>query len=397
MVDVIVVGAGPAGNNVAYRLASLGYDVTVVDWRRRIGDKLCSGIVGRECTLQYPLDPSMVYRDVNRAQAVAPSGLTIDFARRDVQAHVIDRVAYVESFADKARSAGASYKLGQRVTHVKADEYRATVHLSDGPDRSTLHARALVLACGFGSSLSTQLGLGRVGDYATGVQAEVSAPEGGEMQVYLGRDVAPEFFAWFVPTAEGKALVGLLSRRNGQPHLESLIHKLQMEGKVQNVIRGPARWGLPLRPLSKTFGDRLLVVGDAAGQVKPTTGGGIHYALMASEIAADALHNGLRHNDLSTLTLGQYELQWKALLAKEMDTGYSARLAFESLEDVQIDALMRTMSTNGLYKYLANSRAISFDWHSGVILKLLSHPLFSKALKLVNPLLAAFAPPKVAS
>ena len=70
------------------------------------------------------------------------------------------------------------------------------------------------------------MGLGRVGDYATGVQAEVSAPEGGEMQVNLGRDVAPEFFAWFVPTAEGKALVGLLSRRNGQPHLESLIHKL---------------------------------------------------------------------------------------------------------------------------------------------------------------------------
>ena len=218
MVDVIVVGAGPAGNNVAYRLASLGHSVTVVDWRRQIGDKLCSGIVGRECVLQYPLDPTIVYRDVSRARAVAPGGLTIDFARRDVQAHVVDRVAYGESFAEKARTAGASYKLGHRVTHVKADADSATVQVSNGAEASTLQARALVLACGFGSKLPTQLGLGRVADFATGVQAEVSAPEGNEMQVYLGRDVAPEFFAWLVPTAPGRALVGLLGRRNGQSH-----------------------------------------------------------------------------------------------------------------------------------------------------------------------------------
>ena len=396
MVDVIVVGAGPAGNNVAYRLASLGHSVTVVDWRRQIGDKLCSGIVGRECVLQYPLDPTIVYRDVSRARAVAPGGLTIDFARRDVQAHVVDRVAYGESFAEKARTAGASYKLGHRVTHVKADADSATVQVSNGAEASTLQARALVLACGFGSKLPTQLGLGRVADFATGVQAEVSAPEGNEMQVYLGRDVAPEFFAWLVPTAPGRALVGLLGRRNGQSHLDSLIRKLQLEGTVNDVVRGPAKWGVPLRPLTKTFGDRLVVVGDAAGQVKPTTGGGIYYAILASEIAAETLHDSLESDDLSALALGHYERRWKALLSKEMDTGYSARRAFESLKDAQIDSLMRTISTNGLHRYLVNSRTVSFDWHSNVIIKVLSNPVFGKALNLVNPLLAAFASPKSA-
>ena len=394
LVDVIVVGAGPAGNNVAYRLASQGHSVTVVDWRRQIGDKLCSGIVGRECVRQYPLDPSIVYRDVSRARAVAPGGLTIDFARRDVQAHVVDRVAYVESFAEKARTAGASYMLGHRVTHVKADAQCATVQFSDGEEACTLQARSLVLACGFGSKLPTQLGLGRVADFATGVQAEVMAPEGSEMQVYLGRDVAPEFFAWLVPTATGRALVGLLGRRNGQYHLDSLIRKLQLEGKINEVVRGPTRWGVPLRPLNKTFSDRLLVVGDAAGQVKPTTGGGIYYSLLASEIAAETLHDGLQSNDLSALALSNYEQRWKALLSKEMDTGYSARQAFESLKDTQIDSLMRTISTNGLHRYLVNSRAVSFDWHSNVIIKVLSNPVFGKALSLVNPLLAAFSPPK---
>ncbi len=392
MIDVIVVGAGPAGNNVAYRLASLGYNVTVVDSRQRIGDKLCSGIVGRECVRQYPLDQSLVYRDVRLAKAVAPGGETVDFARKDIQAHVIDRVAYVAAFADKARCAGAAYVLGTRVIEVTADAECATVRLSGGSKGSTLRARALVLANGFGSGLTRQMGLGRVADFATGVQAEVLSPGVGDMHVFFGRHVAPDFFAWLVPTAPGKALVGLLSRHNGLLYLKSLIQKLQAEKSVSEVTGGPARWGIPLRPLGRTFGDRLLVVGDAAGQVKPTTGGGIFYALLASEIAADTLHKALRMNDLSASQLRNYEREWKRMLAREMETGYSARQAFESLKDNQIDFLMHAIASNGIHRYLVNSSAVTFDWHSSVITKVLSHPLFGKALAFANPILSTLAP-----
>ena len=392
MIDVIVVGAGPAGNNVAYRLAKLGYNVTVVDSRQRIGDKLCSGIVGRECIRQYPLDQSLVYRDVRLAKAVAPGGETVDFARRDIQAHVIDRVAYVASFADRAQSAGASYLLGKRVTEVTADAECATVRLSGESQGSILRAKALVLASGFGSGLTRQMGLGRVADFATGVQAEVLSPGVSDMHLYFGRHVAPEFFAWLVPTASGKALVGLLSRHNGLTHLKSLIQNLQAQNRVAEVTKGPARWGVPLRPLERTFGNRLLVVGDAGGQVKPTTGGGIFYALLASEIAADALHKALRINDLSASQLGNYEREWKKLLVKELETGYSARQVFESLKDSQIDFLMHAIASNGIHKYLVNSNAVSFDWHSRVITKVLSHPLFGKAFAFANPILSTSAP-----
>ena len=391
MNDVIVVGAGPAGNNVAYRLASLGYSVTVVDWRNRIGDKLCTGIVGRECVERFPLDKSMVLRDAQLARVVAPGGETVDFARQDVQAHVVDRVAYVASFAEKARQAGAKYLLGHRITDVSANGEYASIHLTDENERRTIKGRALVLASGFGSELTGQLGLGRVGDFATGFQAEVLAPNISDVHVYFGQGIAPGFFAWLVPTSGDRALVGLLSRHHGHTHLEKLLLKLQIEGKVSEITKEPARWGVPLRPLTRTFGERLLVVGDAAGQVKPTTGGGIYYALLAGEIAADTLHKALYRDDLSASHLSLYEKEWKALLSQELEIGYTARRLFEALKDCQINFLMHAIAKNGIYKELVNSRSTSFDWHSGVITRLLGQPLLSKSLTFFNPLLASLA------
>lgn len=392
MRDVIVVGAGPAGNNTAFNLASRGYDVAVVDSRYRIGDKLCTGIVGRECVARFPIDPALVFRDARRAKVVLPRGEAVSFDRQDVQAHVVDRVSYVASFADKARNAGATYLLGHRATELVPDRHGWTVQVANGSGPRTLKARALVLASGFGSDLTGQLGLGRAGDFVTGVQAEVMAPGIEDVHVYFGQGVAPGFFAWMTPTFGGRALVGLLCRKRGLGHLDKLILRLQTEGKVTEVTRPPAKWGVPLRPLGRTFGDRLLVVGDTAGQLKPTTGGGIYYALLASEIAAGALDEAFKEGDLSSNRLSSYEQKWKALLAHEMEVGYSARRLFEVLKDCQINFLMHAITSNGIYKELADLQSLSFDWHSGVIARLMSHPMLSRALTFINPVLATLAP-----
>ena len=392
MHDVIVVGAGPAGNNVAYRLASLGYGVTVVDWRTQIGDKLCTGIVGRECIQRYPVDKSLIFRDAKLARVIAPGGEAVDFVRQDVQAQVVDRVGYVASFADMARRAGATYLLGHRVTDVSYQGEYVSIQLADEMERRTLRARALVLASGFGSELTGQLGLGRVGDFVTGFQAEVLATHIDQIQVYFGHAISPGFFAWLVPTSGSKALVGLLARQHGQVHLDNFLLKLREEGKITAVTKGPSRWGIPLKSLRRTFGERVVVVGDAAGQVKPTTGGGIYYALLASEIAADTLHQAFCRNDLSASQLSSYEKEWKALLSRELTIGYHARRLFEVLKDSQIDLLMRTIARNGIYKELVDSRSMSFDWHSRLIIGVMGHPLLTKTLSVINPLLATLSP-----
>ena len=105
---VIVIGAGPAGNSTALHLAQLGYSVTVIEREERIGDKLCSGIEGRECVRRYPADESLVCRDARSACFIAPSGEELELAREEPQAFVLDRVAYVASFASRAKEPGRS-------------------------------------------------------------------------------------------------------------------------------------------------------------------------------------------------------------------------------------------------------------------------------------------------
>ena len=150
-------------------------------------------------------------------------------------------------------------------------------------------------------------------------------------------------------------------------------------------------WGIPLLPLGKTYTDRVLVVGDAAGQVKPTTGGGIFYSLLASEIASGALDQALRDDELSANRLGAYQKEWKNLLSNELEVGYSARCAFEFLGDSQISSLVHQAGKNGFVAELANSPDVSFDWHSSMIGKIMGHPTLGGVLRLVNPLLARMA------
>ena len=97
-----------------------------------------------------------------------------------------------------------------------------------------------------------------------------------------------------VPTASGRARVGLLSRRNPGLYLSKLLASLLAQGKLASSEAEPSYGGIPLKPLPRIYGERLLVARDAAGQVKPTTGGGIYFGLLCADMAADTLHQALQ-------------------------------------------------------------------------------------------------------
>jgi digeranylgeranylglycerophospholipid reductase len=195
-----------------------------------------------------------------------------------------------------------------------------------------------------------------------------------------------------VPTRPGLALVGLLARRHASERLTAFVQALRHQGKVTGVERAAACWGIPLRPLKRTYRDRVLVVGDTAGQVKPITGGGIYYSLMSGELAASALGDALADDDLSASRLSQYQERWHALLAAELDVGYCARRIYELLNDQQIGFLLRSALGAGARSQLAEGR-ISFDWHGRVISRLVGHPALGGALHLLSPMLCRLSPP----
>ena len=391
--DAIVVGAGPAGNIAALRLSQQGHRVAVVDWRHDIGDKLCTGIVGIECVKRFPPDERHVIREAKGATIVSPSGRRYHIEREEPQAFIIDRVAYVRALARKAAAAGAELVLGFRVNQVDVTDTAVTVSAGGGSGRR-LSARLLLLTSGFGSPLVRAAGLqnGRNGDYMAGVQAEVTVNDCAveDAEVYLGKRVAPGSFGWLVPLDGSRALAGIISRQKLNGHMDDFLSGLRAQGRVREMTKGPSNWGVPIRPAQRTYADRVLVAGDAAGHVKPTTGGGIYYALLSGELAGETAADALACGDLSAGRLRLYERRWKSLFGRELTIDYYARLLYESLEDEQIDRLLAEIWDSGLKDELIDPPDFSFDWHGRVILKALKHRRLGAVLRSFGPVAGQF-------
>ena len=385
--DVIVVGGGPAGNIAALRLAKLGHDVAVLDWRRDLGDKLCTGIIGKECFVRFTPDDRDVLSEARSATIVAPSGKTHQVAKDEAQAYIVDRISFVASIAGKAAHAGAVYRLGERVVSVGRSPHGVEVSTKGDSGTRQYQAKVALVASGFGSLLPGMVGLanGAVNDHLSAVQAVVETDCLSEPQVYLGQAVAPGSFGWLVPINGSAALAGVVTRQRHTGHLDGFMDTLEKDGIVRSVIQKPRRWGIPVKPLPRTYADRVLVAGDAAGLAKPTTGGGIYYALLSGEIAAETLDGALIDDDVSERRLKAYESAWKSVLGNEIRIGYYARLIYEALGDPQIERLLDELLETGIQRDLLNSEDFSFDWHGRIVLKAINHTVLGALLRSFGP------------
>jgi flavin-dependent dehydrogenase len=211
-----------------------------------------------------------------------------------------------------------------------------------------------------------------------------------DTEVYLGDGVAPGSFGWLVPLSGGHALAGLASRHKLNGHMSSFLSGLQQQGKVKSMAGEPRRWSIPIRPLSRTYADRVLVSGDAAGFVKPTTGGGIYYALISGEIAASAVDRAVSADDFSERALKEYETEWKAVFGKELRIGYYARRLYETLSDGQVEYLVSEFLKTNTQKELLSASEFAFDWHSGLILKAIGHRELGKVIRSFGAIVTPF-------
>ncbi|MFC1910158.1 NAD(P)/FAD-dependent oxidoreductase [Chloroflexota bacterium] len=162
--------------------------------------------------------------------------------------------------------------------------------------------------------------------------------------------------------------MGLISRRETAHYLRQFIASLSAMGKITSY--GDFR-GVPLKTIRKSYVERMLVVGDAAGQVKPTIGGGIYYGLLCADIAANVLKTALDKDDLSTWRMSRYQREWMKTLGRELNIGYYARKIFEGLSDKRFDRIFEIIKRNEVNKLVSQSSDISFDWHSKSIIRML--------------------------
>jgi len=378
--DVIVVGAGAIGSYLAYKLASYGYCVAVFERKEKLDGKICcSGIISTECFNSFPIGDEVVLREASSVKVFAPSGASFRLEKDAVQAYIIDRPALNVHLADKAQANGVIYFLSARVTDIIPKPRYVQVNIDRSGEKHVFEARAVALACGL-SNLPQRLGLGKIDDFALGAQAEVNIHGIDEVEVYLDQEMAPGFFAWLVPTSTSTGLVGSLSCHKPASHLERLLSRLHQQGKISLDGGDLKQKAIPITTLPRTYAERIIAVGDAAGQVKPTTGGGIYFGLLCADIAAESLRRALAVDDLSARRLSQYEREWKAKIDREIAIGYWLRRLYYRMSQKQIEQVFNIVKSKNIHELLLNSKAFSFDWHGKLISSALREPRLLTAL-----------------
>ena len=370
MYDVLIIGAGPAGNVAALELAKNGARTAVIDYRESIGDKLCTGVIGIECARKFPISRRHIRLKVDSAQVHSPTGKCYSVKRKGPQALIVDRVSYVNEVASRAAARGASYYTGHRATAVDRTSRGMRVSTRRGSRVECFESRLLLIASGFRSPVTRMVGLcdRSEQDFVLGQQVEVETNGVEGVEVFVGGGSAPESIGWLVPTSASHGLVGTISRQKRPVCLDSLVGILRREGKIEANAHEFSRWGIPIRPLSKTYGTRTMVLGDAAGFTKPTTGGGIYYGMMSGLIAAETALEVLDSGDLSARSLQRYERRWKREFGREMKVGYYARKLFEAMSNEQKEEIMKVFLSDQVQAEVLYSDGFSFDWHSRAIL-----------------------------
>ena len=348
--DVVVIGAGPVGSLVARQLARKGQSVLLLEEHKEVGRPVhCAGLIGITGLRNNGILPraDVILQRVKRSIFYAPSGAQVIFDKGEPHAFVLHRDRLDQQLASEAEAAGAVLQLETRVLRVTREQKGMRVtHVNRGL-KSELLTRFIVNAEGIRAQLMQSQNLPRPkkDSMLPALQYEVTNVSLPTDTVHLFFDsrIAKNFFSWVIPLDDHRARVGLATaRRQPRLALDKFLMKcpLLIDAKIEKRYGGIVYTG---GPSSRTIAKRFVNLGDAAGQTKATTGGGVVTGGACAILAAASIKRALDDGRYHHRELQRYERRWKRSWGRQLRLMAWLRRLVNTLRNQELNQLFAVL------------------------------------------------------
>lgn len=319
----IIAGAGPAGAHLAHLLSKKGISVLVLEKKKVPGKTACSGLISTRLKMLIPLKEDLIEHVVYGA-AFHSKNASFAVEKNKPVAYVINRRELDRHLISIAQASGAKVVLGEAMEFYSVGCNAVIVN-------NKYSSKVLVGADGAGSIVRRLSGLKGELYSVNGIISIVNEPSKSRMvEVFYGKSIAPGFFAWKIPRGK-RTEYGLASKKN---HIKYFKKFMKMQGReALEYVSHPIVFGN-----QDTAGERIILVGDAALQVKPFSGGGVIYGLMCAKLAAEAIEKSFKKKDFSKKFFEKnYNSVWKKKFMGPIERGKMLRELLNTLDDRELD------------------------------------------------------------
>lgn len=386
-VDVAVIGTGPIGGHIAQKIAKHGHNVAIFESKKEIGVPLkCAGLVTKRVfDFVNVSKQNIVQNKIKGANIHSPSGKILSIGGDKVHALVIDRENFDKEIIKNAISHGANVYLENKVTTLQKHTNHIEIKTSQKND---FKCKLLIGADGPHSTTRKHFTKSQPVEILKGIGAEISGTtlDPDFVEIFIGNKVAPGFFAWIIPTNKNgtEARIGLCIKQDseGPPkhYLSKLLENIHTQqflsdAKITNYIGGM----IPLGVLKKTYSSNVMLVGDAASQVKPTSGGGIYTGLRCADYCSTVALDALDNDIFSENFLRTYQKLWQNDIGRELLRGMKVRRVFKNLTDKQMDKYIEKFNSPKIIETI--NRYGDIDYPSKLV-----KPLITKNPSLIKML-----------
>ena len=311
--DVVIVGAGPAGGRVATHFAERGHSVLLLEEHEEIGRPFqCAGLVTPNAMKEVGLFHSIL-EEVDGALIHGPSGTLVPVGTEGkIRTYVVCRKIFDQGVVKQSLEAGADIWLNSKPLDANVADDCVKLSISKSGVQVDVTASLLIGCDGAHSWTRRHFKMGKPKELMIGFQAEVVGYEGRDrwLEMFSGSEIAPGFFAWVIPSGNDSHRIGLwstakrLEGRSIEQCYDNLLKHPLWESRFSGISEtarycGPVPSGMVRNP----YKDRVVLIGDAAGMAKPTTGGGIGPAFEQISGIIEKLSIAVSNNKLDKKTL----------------------------------------------------------------------------------------------